>query len=128
MALGVSTWRNNLDQRLRKVGEDIVITRNTGGTSTVTCTCRALVRTTEPQEDPRGLIPAQVTTPLSQPDMRVIISGTELDAAGWPLTNGLPLPLRTDTIFVAGKNRTAQVITPVLVDGKLVRIEMTVRG
>lgn len=128
MALGFSSWRDALDIRLRKVGQDVVLKRNLAGGSNISVTCRAFARTTKPQEDPRGLNAAQISGPLTVPDMHVIISGTELDAKGWPLTDGLPLPLRSDTITVAGRDRSVQVVVPILVQNVLARIEMTVRG
>src|SRR5579872_4715707 len=128
MAIGSSRWRDALDQRLRAVGQDIVTTRQTGPSTSQSVTCRAFVRTLLPQEDPRGLVPAQISGPLAQPDMRVVISGTELDEASWPLTDGYPLPIRSDKVTVAGKDRTIQLITPIFVADALARIDLTVRG
>ena len=128
MALAASSWRTALDRFLRREGQDIVITRTLSGGSTISVTCRAQVRTTLPQEDPHGLSPSQISGPLTQPDMRVVISGTELDANNWPLTDGWPLPLRTDQVTIAGKSRTIQVIAPTFVSNALARIDMTVRG
>ena len=49
MALAFSSWRSGLDVRMRRVGQDITLTRQlaSGSQSVV---CRAVVRTNMPQE------------------------------------------------------------------------------
>ena len=128
MSLASSTWRDGVDDSLSRNGQTIVITRTLAGGSTISVSMLASVRTTVPQEDIRGLNPTQMIGPTTQPDMKVIISGSELDAANWPLTDGLPLPLRTDSVTINGKSRTIQIVTPILVGDVLARIELTVRG
>ena len=127
MTLAYSKWRTALDARLRKTGQTVVITRATGGGNSISCTFKGFVRTNIPADNVQGLTVTPPTPPQAS-DTRIILSGTELDAAGWPLTDGLPLPNRTDAIVVAGNKRFVALVTPILVDDVLARIEITVRG
>jgi len=126
--LGAQEWRSALAARLLKVGQDIVITRVNADGSRLSVTCRAFVRRNNAQEASIGLQPAQLHTPVAQNDWLIVITGNELDAAGWPSLDGLPLPKRNDLVTIETTDRSIQLVTPILVNGDLVRIEITARG
>lgn len=104
-----------IDQALDLVGEDIVLRRMTGTQRIpLDVTCRARVVEYQPQE---------LSAEIIQGDSKVILSATEMQSAQWcwPPRNG-------DVVVVEGRTRTVVTAPPFYVDGRLVRIEMTVRG
>jgi hypothetical protein len=110
-----------LDEALKAVGQDIVLRRVLGANSSTTnvdVTCRALVRTFEPEELVGG---------IAQTMSKVIISPSEINAADWP--GGDPnIPQRLDQVIIAGHVKNIEAVNPIYVRGVLVRIEMRVIG
>jgi hypothetical protein len=110
-----------LDEALATVGEDIVLRRVNGedpNTTNVDVTCRAVVRTFEPEELVGG---------IAQTVSRVIISPTEINAVGWP-ESGPNIPRRLDQVIIAGRIKDIEAVDPIYVGGRLVRIELRVLG
>jgi hypothetical protein len=108
-----------LDAALVAVGEDIVLRRVIGedpNTTNVDVTCRAVVRTFEPEELVGG---------IAQTMSKVIISPSEINAAGWP-GSGPNLPQRLDQVVIAGRVKDIETVDPIYVRGVLVRIELRV--
>ena len=128
MAIGSSRWRDALTNRLARVGQDVTFTRTDVTGAKLFVTSRAFCRRTNAHEAVTGFHPSQIQTPVAQADWMIVITGEELDAAGWPLENGLPLPKRGDVVTIESQDRSVQLVTPILVDGVLVRIELTARG
>lgn len=114
-----------LDRSLADVGEDLVIRRVTGTTSQTNTdlAVRGSVRGYQPQE---------LTTNIIQGDTKVILSPTQINAAGWPGVSGGVLdhrvPRRGDKAIVQGKTLNIEAAAPIYVDNTLVRLELQVRG
>lgn len=122
----------DLDRSLAEHGEDIVL-RRVNGTSTanqtfVDVTCRAFVR---------GFSPDELVGGITQQDRNVILSSTEIDAAGWPANEAdstsevderIPRKNRGDRCKVAGNWCTVEAAQGIRIGGTLVRIDMRVRG
>lgn len=120
-----------LDDALRDVGEDVVIRRMVGtgnAAAYVDVAVRAVVRAFAPNE---------LVGTISQTDSLVILSPTQITEAQWP--GGLPVsaspyvpdprvPRINDRAIIQGKVRTISFVKPILEDGELVRIELTVAG
>lgn len=117
----------DLDASLATDGEQIVLQRMTLGPSGVqvafSVNCIAFVRGYEPSEMVGG---------ITQQDSRVIISPTEIVAAGW--TSGRPanedrrVPMKGNRAIIKGKVRNVEAAVGKYVGGELVRIEMRVLG
>lgn len=117
----------SLDSALADKGQNVVLQRMTLGPSgrqiPFSVTCKAFVR---------GYDPDQWIGGLTQHDSKVIISPTEITAAGW--TNGrLPpdetrVPIRNNKVVVAGATKNVEAGFGFYVGGELVRIEMQVKG
>ena len=117
-----------LDRQLAASGQDIVLTRTVAGGGPVSVTCRAQVRSYQPHELVAG-------TGLIQGDSLVVISPTQIAAAGWagPQVGGQPdvrIPDKNkgDKVVIAGRTRAVQMAWGTYLAGELVRIEMQVRG
>lgn len=119
-----------LDDALKRAGSDITLRRVTGQAPTTAnsdVTVRAAVRSFQPQELVGG---------ISQTDSHVIISPTQIVAAGWPGDGETPsssipdptLPRINDKLVIAGRVRNVKVVQPIYINGELVRIEMDVTG
>jgi hypothetical protein len=117
-----------LDRSLAKKGQDVVLSRMVSG-SRVSVPCRAFVQGYQPHE----------ITPLSgiqQGDRRVVMSLTQINAAGWPGTVQAPgaedqrIPSLgfKDLVSIAGHAVAVQSCNPLRVDNVLVRLEVQVRG
>ncbi|MBS7545114.1 hypothetical protein [Ancylobacter oerskovii] len=117
----------DLDTALSHFGADAVLRRVTwaGGNSTnddVTVRIQA-----------RGYTPRELTGNIVQGDTKVILSPTQLVAAGWPTvpqTDGTDarVPRKGDKLVIAGRVRNVEAAAPIYVGGELLRIEMQVRG
>lgn len=118
-----------LDGSLARVGEDVVLRRNTLGPGGVQIPFDATVRA-----QVRGYEPAELTAAVIQGDSRVILSPTQIEQAGWPGATAAPVtgdrrvPRRGDVVLVQGTPRHVFAAAPKYVGGVLVRIELQVRG
>lgn len=117
----------DLDEALADAGEDIVLQRLTGTQQIpYSVTCRAVVRGYAPEELIAG-------SGITQQDVKVILSPTEIEVAGWPgaqpQTSGdKRVPVKNDRILRQGRPLTVQAAAGIYVGGELVRIEATARG
>lgn len=120
----------SLDAHLAARGTDITLRRVTGSApSTVNhdITVRAAVRSYSPEE---------LVGDIKQTDSQVIMSPTQILAAGWPGTGEVPsatvadptLPRRLDRVVIAGRVRNIEVVDPIYVGNELVRLELRVLG
>jgi hypothetical protein len=116
-----------LDRSLDMASEPIILRRTTAGTR-YEAKIRGLVRAFRPEELVGG---------ITQTDSRVILSPTDIRAAGWPnavITTASPyqpdpqIPRINDTINIQGRNRNITAVSPFYLMGELVRIELTVAG
>jgi len=116
-----------LDDALARAGSDIVLRRVRGtapGLTNYDVTVRAAVRSYRPEEIVGG---------ISATDSQVIISPTQIAAAGWPGDGetGSPdpaLPRINDKVVIAGRTRNIAAVRPFYVGDELVRIELQVSG
>jgi hypothetical protein len=109
-----------LDRALSEYGQDIVLQRldtDTAGEQTVVyeAPCRAVVRAHYPQELDHIAFETLDTT--------VVLSPTDLVLAGWPE----PIPAKDDRLLIAGRPNNVVTVSPIQVDGTLVRIDLTCR-
>jgi hypothetical protein len=117
-----------LDRQLAAHGEDVELQRLTG-TQLIPfkATCRAFVR---------GYSATELIGGITQSDSRVILSPTDIDAAGWPgpevpagsTTTDIRVPRKNDKAVIAGKTRNIEAAVGLYMAGVLVRIEMRVTG
>lgn len=123
----MSPERAALDRALAIAGEPVVLRRQYGvnPNTFVEVECRAFVRGYRPQELVGG---------ISQTDIFVILSPTEIERAKWPGGSGLSsttdprVPRKNDKLTVRGAQRNVEAAGPIYVRGELVRIEMRVIG
>lgn len=118
-----------LDRQLAKHGEDIVLQRIVGtqNQAVVEVEVRAHVRGYSPEELIAG-------SGLTQQDVKIILSPTQIEAAQWP--GGTPdptvtdkrVPVRNDRVLRNGRAYAVQASTGFYPDGELVRIELQARG
>jgi hypothetical protein len=117
-----------LDAALARKGQDVIIRRPTNGAAAVVnVTCRAFVR---------GVSAEDLIAGIKQDNSTVIISPTQLIAAGFPGTNfgNVPdtqdrtVPTTNDKCIINGKVRSIDAVMPIYIDGTLVRIDMRVLG
>lgn len=120
-----------LDRQLARHGEDIVISRvvKRGGVNvTVSLTCRAFVQAVSADE---------IAGKITVDDLKVIISPTQIIAAGWPgadenivAGNAVDqrIPKSSDKVLVQGRPREIKAPKPKLLDGVWVRSDMVVAG
>jgi len=114
-----TSWLADLDDMLDEFGEDIVLQRfatDSEGVQTVTntATCLAVVRLGSPQE--------LVVISGEAPNTRVVMSPTDLAAAGWP-----GLPAKDDRVLIGGIANNIEMVMPISVGSELVRIELQTR-
>jgi hypothetical protein len=117
----------DLDAALARTGEDCILRRKEGSPLVEKdVTVRASVR---------GLRSAEIVGSATQAWSKVVISMTQILAAGWPaghtVTPGAAdprLPRANDFLVVKGKARQIMFVNPIAVDGTVVRVEMTVVG
>lgn len=115
----------DLDAALRDSGEDVILRRKSNaGNADVDCRARV-----------RGVNAQRVVGTITQNDLSVVISPTEILAAGWP--GGSPpapgavdprLPRANDFMVVKGKERQVKFSDPIYVGGKWVRCNLIVAG
>lgn len=123
----------DLNSELDSDGEDIILRRITGtGSNPVffDVEVRAFVRAFAPNE---------LVGTLSQTDSKVILSPSQIEAAGWPgpgvISSPPPahaadpvLPKTGDKAIIQGRIRNITFVKPTVMNGKLIRIELTVAG
>ncbi|XYD07431.1 hypothetical protein R1A27_20185 [Methylobacterium sp. NMS12] len=110
----------DLDDELRRVGQDVALVRVVADGDDVTSpVVKAFVR---------GYRPNELTGGIQQGDTLVVLSPTGLPAP----FNGLDDPddflRRGDRVEVAGRSPRIEYVDPVLLDGAQVRINLLVRG
>jgi hypothetical protein len=116
-----------LDSQLAEHGETIVLRRLTlgpGGTQIpFSVNCLAFVR---------GYEPEQLVGGITQQDSRVILSPTQIVAAGWTSGRGPTedrrIPMKNNQAVVQGRAKNVEAAVGKYLNGELVRIEMQVRG
>jgi hypothetical protein len=127
MGSALSTAIEDLDADLAAAGEDCIL-RRVVATVNVDVTVRAVVRPFAPDE---------LVGTIVQTDSHVILSPTQIADALWP--DGLPftpgpftvdphVPKAGDKIAIQGKLRNVSFAKPILENGTLVRLELTVAG
>lgn len=117
-----------LDRATAASGETVIL-RRVNGTVNTDLPVRASVRHYDGQELTGGIVAG---------DSKIVLSPTGLDAAAWvnaagaagtpPFNPDRRIPRVGDRVIVGGRNRRIEFSRPFLVDGVLVRIELTVRG
>ncbi|MGJ4893774.1 hypothetical protein ACQR2B_06620 [Bradyrhizobium oligotrophicum] len=122
-----------LDRALADRGEDFVLRRVTGSGASVTntdVTCRGRID---------AVTVEQVAAGIKASDLNVILSPTQINAAGWPgTTDPTPAPFNVDPriprengadkVIIRGVLRQILFCKPFFVGGELVRIELRVSG
>ena len=115
-----------LDRSLAEYGQDVVLQRlvtDAAGVQTIAYEanpCRATVRAHAPQA-----LDAMIESASSS---SVVMSPTDLVRAGWPeRDDGLPVPVKDDRLLIAGRPNNVETVSPIQVDGILVRIDLTCR-
>ncbi|MGV2188763.1 hypothetical protein ACQZ4Q_08105 [Agrobacterium vitis] len=120
-----------LDDAVRRAGENVVLRRTVkrgGADVVVEVTCRAAVRAVSAD---------QIIGTITQKDLNVILSPTQILSADWPgqndsITSGNAvdqhLPKETDKMVVQGKERQVRSAKPIYVGGVWVRMDMVVAG
>jgi hypothetical protein len=119
-----------LDASLAAKGEDIVLRRLIGGVSK-SVTVRAHVRNSH-------LSASDIVTGISKVPFVVILSLTQIRAAGWPPGAPAPgappfnvdsaVPVIGDTVVIKGVVRTVKAVDPRAVKGVVIRVQMIVEG
>lgn len=116
-----------LDNSLTEVGEDFIL-RRIVSSAPVDVTCRARVS---------AVNAAEIAAGISQTDLRLILSPTQINAAAWPgqsppaapfdIDPSIPVP--GDSAIVQGRMRTVAAPVDVQsINGVTVRINMRVTG
>lgn len=110
-----------LDRQLHLHGHDAVLRRATwSGTTKTTADVTVRIKL-------RGYAPDELVGGIIQGDSAVVMSPTQINAAGWP--SGAPEPPKAgDTLVSAGRARAVIAAEPIYLGGEVVRIEMQVRG
>jgi hypothetical protein len=118
----------DLDEELARDGQDIRLQRLTGTQQIpFEVTCRAFVRPVSAE---------QLIAGITQDSSNVVLSPTQIVAAGWPGPNSSKtpttvdrrVPTNNDKVVIAGKVRQINAVMPVYADGELVRINLRVLG
>lgn len=121
-----------LDRNLALAGHDIVLRRMERQTPVLFApaadvTVRAAVRSIG-----RGYQSAELIGSIAQGDLNIIISPTQIIAAGWSSGRVPPdderVPVKGNVIISGGRKYTVEGCVPIRVQNVLVRIEMQVRG
>lgn len=126
-----------LDAALSGIGGEWITLRRTVGTApnvvNIDVMCRARVD---------GVTPQEIASGISQDELHVILSPTQIDEAQWPggeeeeeVTPAVPfnvdprIPRKaTDKLIVRGRLRTVTFVDFRLCDGELVRLNLRVSG
>ncbi|TWD58093.1 hypothetical protein FB480_101848 [Agrobacterium vitis] len=120
-----------LDSSLARAGENVTLRRivkRAGVDVPVDVVCRAAVRVVSAD---------QIAGTITQNDLNVVMSPTQILAADWPgqndsITSGnvvdQHLPKSTDKMIVQGKERQVRSAKPIYVGGVWVRTDMVVAG
>lgn len=120
-----------LDNALRRAGENVVLRRVVGkapNASNVDVTVRAAVRSVSGD---------QIAGTITQNDMTVIVSPTDILAAQWPggavdgavVSDVDPrIPRTTDKMIVQGRERQVKLSKPIFVGGVWARTDLIVAG
>lgn len=120
-----------LDRFLARDGEDITLQRPVGNNqSWVSVSCRAAVRGFQPRD-----LTSAPGAAIVIGDSKVILSPSQIDAAGWP---GSPppapapagdqrIPIKGDRMIIAGKTRQVKGAWPTYLNGTLVRLDVQVQ-
>lgn len=121
---------DDLDASLAEEGEDIILRRVIGGVNKEV-TVRAKVRTFRLQA-------SDIVTGISKVPYTVVISMTQIRAAGWPVGAPAPaappfnvdpaIPVIGDLAIIKGAPRTAKSVDPIAVNDEIVRVNMLVEG
>ena len=111
-----------LDNALAKAGADATL-RRIGGTAPSTTNYDVTVRV-------RIDSPAvqELAAGIAMMVSNVIMSPSEIAAAGWPASADGSLPRRLDRIIIDGRARVVEQVDPKYIGGELVRIELKVSG
>jgi len=118
----------DLDEELARDGQDIKLQRLTGTQQIpFEAHCRAFVS---------PITAEQLIAGITQDSSNVILSPTQIIAAGWPGPNSSKtpttvdrrVPTPNDKVVIAGKVRQISASMPIYVDGELVRINLRVLG
>lgn len=122
----------DLDAALLEYGEDAVLRRvggATGAPANLDVNCRVHVRSYRLRD--QELV---AKTAISQEDLLIIMSPSEIAAAQWP-GGGAPagaedpsIPRKGDKLRVRGRFRNIEVVDPIKAANVLVRIEMRLLG
>jgi hypothetical protein len=120
----------NLDSSLAANGENILLRRMISGVQK-SVTVRAHIRNFH-------LSASDIVTGISKVPFVVIISLTQIRAAGWPQGAPAPaappfnvdsaIPVIGDTVIIKGVVRTVKSVDPRAVNGSVVRVQMMVEG
>ncbi|MBB4574392.1 hypothetical protein [Rhizobium lentis] len=115
----------DLDAALLASGEDVILRRKSNsGNADVGCRARV-----------RGVNAQKVVGTVTQNDLSVVMSPTEILAGGWP--GGAPpapgavdprLPRTNDFMVVKGRERQVKFSDPIYVAGQWVRCNLIVAG
>ncbi|WP_064840542.1 hypothetical protein [Rhizobium sp. N324] len=120
-----------MDNALVRAGEDIVLRRTVGSGANVInidVKCRAAVRAVSADE---------IVGTITQRDLVVIISPTQILAAQWPggayaggVTSDVDprIPKETDFALIQGRQRQVRASKPIFVANVWVRTDMVVAG
>lgn len=119
-----------LDNALSRAGEDITIRRVVGkppNDVNIDVTVRAAVRSVSDD---------QIVGTVTQNDMSVVLSPTEILAAQWPggvsgsVTSNVDprIPKTTDKAIIQGRERQVKLSKPIFVGNVWVRTDMVVAG
>ncbi|WP_296585732.1 hypothetical protein [Xanthobacter sp.] len=110
-----------LDRHLAAAGQDAVLRRWTGtGSARTPIDVPVRIRAQDYRVE-------ELVGGIEQGDTRVVLSPTQIVAAGWPgPPQGWPRP--GDAIVIAGRERSIIAAPPQVMDDVVVRIDMVVRG
>lgn len=131
MTLSPARCIADLDAALARVGEDVIL-RRVSGVAPNAVNADVIVRATVNDYAPNELVGGIVQT-----DSKVILSPTQITAAGWPnpVITAIPpfnpdphIPKIGDKAIISGKLRNIAFVNSLTVANELVRIEMRVSG
>ncbi|MFG1184372.1 hypothetical protein [Xanthobacter aminoxidans] len=109
-----------LDRALDARGQDAILRRWTGsGSARTPIDVAVRVRAQDYRVE-------ELVGGIEQGDTRVVLSPTQIVAAGWPGPQGWPR--NGDAIVIAGRERDIISAPPQVLNGVVVRIDMVVRG
>lgn len=121
-----SIYITELDASLDEVGQDVILRRV--GAPTQDVTVRVVLRAFRPEELVGG---------ITQKDVLVILSPTQIRDANWPGTIDMGvapfnppvwMPKTNDKIIALGRQYNVTYVKPFVVNDEVVRIELTATG